>query len=167
MLGRGCNGAGRGCDGAGRRPGPPGALPSAPVVYEFRSEEWVRAARAIRGEYEDRAPASPVALRMNLVVTDLPAGREGRVEAHVDTTAGEVDLELDLLDAPDVTVTVGYDVARDLFVAGDPQAAMAAFLGGRIKVDGDITKLLVLQAAPAEVDPVVPEVIGRLRRITA
>jgi len=134
-------------------------------VHEFLSEAWVEEARRIRGEYEDRAPASPVSLRMNLLVTEVPAG--GRVEAHVDTTSGEVDLELGLLERPDVTVTVGWETARTLFVEGDPQEAMAAFLAGRVKVDGDITKLLLLQTAPTEADPVILEVIGRLRRITA
>lgn len=135
------------------------------MAYAFLSDEWVREARRIREEYDDRAASSPVALRMNLVVTDLPSG-DGRVELHVDTTAGEIDLELGLLEEPDVTVTVEYDTARSVFVEGDPQTAMAAWLGGRMKVDGDITKLLVLQSAPTAVDPVVPEVMERLRAIT-
>ncbi len=35
-----------------------------------------------------------------------------------------------------------YDTARSLFVQGDVQAVLQAFLGGRIKVDGDLSKLL-------------------------
>jgi hypothetical protein len=37
---------------------------------------------------------------------------------------------------------MAYGTARSLFVQGDIQAVMQAFLGGRIKVDGDLSKLL-------------------------
>ena len=37
---------------------------------------------------------------------------------------------------------MGYGTARALFVAGDVQTVMQAFLGGRIRVNGDLSKLL-------------------------
>ena len=37
---------------------------------------------------------------------------------------------------------MGYGTARSLFVAGDVQTVMQAFLGGRVRVDGDLSKLL-------------------------
>ena len=48
-------------------------------------------------------------------------------------------------DAP-TKLTVPYDVAKSLFVKGDPQAAMQAFMSGQIKVEGDMTKLMAMQA---------------------
>lgn len=111
--------------------------------YAFMSDEWMAEARRIREEYADQAPTAPVAVRMNQVITKVPFG-EGRIDAHLDTTGGTLDLELGHLEAPDVTVTVDYDTARSLFVGADPAAAMQAFMSGRIKVDGDITKLLTL-----------------------
>ena len=44
-------------------------------------------------------------------------------------------------------LTVPYDVAKDLFIEGNPSAAMQAFMGGKIKVEGDITKVMALQSA--------------------
>ena len=82
---------------------------------------------------------SPV--RVNLVITDAPFS-DRPIDAHVDTSAGGVAISTGHLPAPDVTVSMGYSTARSLFVAGDVQAVMQAFLGGRIRVDGDLSKLL-------------------------
>lgn len=134
-------------------------------VYPLLSEEWLEAARRVRGDYDESPPTVPLALRVNLVVTDQPDGRPP-VAAHLDTTGEVVDVELDHLDSPDVTVTLEWQTARDLLVEGTPQSALAAFFAGRIKVDGDITKLLGIQAT-GELDPRVLEVFGRLRALTA
>ena len=42
---------------------------------------------------------------------------------------------------------MGYDTAKAILVDGDAQAAMQAFLSGRIKVEGDVTKMIALQTA--------------------
>jgi hypothetical protein len=136
------------------------------VPYPLLSDEWVEAARAIRSEYDDEPIAPPVPVRMNVVITEVPAG-DPRVDAHLDTTGGVIDLDFDPLEDPDVTVTVDWQTTRDLLKEGDLQAAMAAFLGGRIKLDGDITKLLGLQAGGSGFDPRIVEVLLRLRELTA
>ena len=56
-------------------------------------------------------------------------------------------METGHLESPDLTITIGYDTAKAILVDGDAQAAMQAFLGGKIKVDGDITKMIALQTA--------------------
>ncbi len=135
------------------------------MAFPFLSDEWIEEARRIRAEYEDRAPGSPAPLRVNVVVSEVPWG-PGRVEGYLDTSSGVVELELGHLEHPDVTVTLEHATARSLLVGADAQAAMAAFLAGRIRVDGDLTKLVALQAAPGSLDPVVGEVFSRLRAIT-
>jgi putative sterol carrier protein len=77
-------------------------------------------------------------------------------------------METGHLDSPDLTVTLSYDTAKAILVDGDAQAAMQAFLGGRIKVDGDITKMLALQTASAggAADPAAVEMAKRLQDIT-
>ena len=67
---------------------------------------------------------------------------ERPIDAHVDTSSGGVAISTGHLPGPDVTVSMGYGTARALFVAGDVQTVMQAFLGGRIRVDGDLSKLL-------------------------
>jgi len=54
--------------------------------------------------------------------------------------------------------------AKALLVEGDPQAGMQAFMAGKIKVDGDMSKLMALQATPP--DPTSQEIASRIRSIT-
>ncbi len=135
--------------------------------YAFLSDEWVSEAHKIRAEYQGRAPQIPIPVKMNLIVKDVPFG-DGAVQAHLDTTAGELELDVAHLEAPDLTLTVDYATARAILVDGDPQAVMTAFMGGRIKVDGDITKLLALQSAGivGGADPLGSEVAERINAIT-
>jgi hypothetical protein len=135
--------------------------------YPFLSEEWVEEARRIRAEYADRAPKVSVPVRINQIVKGAPFG-SGTVESHLDTSAGEVDFEVGHLESPDLTMTIDYDTAKAIFVQGDSQAAMQAFMSGRIKVDGDMTKLIQLQSAGVvgSADPAAQELAKRLQDIT-
>ncbi len=135
--------------------------------YAFLSDEWVDEARKIRAEFAGQVPAVAMAIRMNQIIKDVPFG-DGVLHAHLDTSTGEFDLETGHLEGPDLTITVDYDTARAILVDGDAQAAMQAFLSGRIKVDGDITKLLALQTAGVigSVDPASMELARRIQDIT-
>lgn len=134
--------------------------------YLFLSDEWVKEARRIRAEHRGDAGAVAVPVRMNQVIQEVPFG-EGVLHAHLDTTSGEYELETGHLEQPDLTITVGYETAKAILVQGDVQAAMQAWLSGRIKVDGDVTKLLLLQqAAAANPDPAAAELARRLQEIT-
>ena len=129
--------------------------------YAFLSDEWVGEAKRIYAESDaDGAMAGTANLapvRVNLVVTDAPFS-PAPIDAHVDTSAGRFDIDVGHVAEPDVTISLGYDTARSLFVQGDVQAVLQAFLGGRIKVDGDLTKLLdprsgIFPASPAAGSP--------------
>jgi len=50
-----------------------------------------------------------------------------------------------LIDGAPTKLTVPYSVARAMFVEGNQQAAMQAFMSGQIKVEGDMTKLMAMQ----------------------
>jgi hypothetical protein len=135
--------------------------------YAFLSDEWVREAQKIRAEYQDRAPEISISVKMNVIVKDAPSAA-GSVHAHVDTSSGRLDLDVDHLDGADLTLTVDTATAKAILIDGDPQAAMSAFMGGRIKVDGDITKLLALQSAGivGGADPLGGEIAARINAIT-
>lgn len=134
------------------------------ATYPFLSDEWVAEARKIREDYEGTGPSVPHLVRMNLVITDVPFG-DGPVDAHVDTSGGSVKLDLGHLDTADLKVTVDYLTAKSILVDGNPQAGMQAFMAGKIKVEGDMAKLMALQAAPP--DPSAQTVAQRLKDITA
>ncbi len=138
------------------------------MAYPFLSDEWEAEARRIRAEYEDRVPAMPFVIRANLIITEVPFG-DGVTHAHIDTSGGGLELEIGHVEGPDVTITLDYPTTRKILVGGDPQAVIAAFFSGRIKVDGDITKLLELQSSGVmggAGDPLVAEVYGRIRAMT-
>jgi hypothetical protein len=139
----------------------------APVgAHPFLSEEWIAEARRIHEEHRGRVQTAPPQIRMNLVVTDVPFG-SGSMDAHVDTLSGELEIDLGHLRDADIALTLGYETAKAILVEQDGQAAMQAFLGGRIKIEGDMTKLLVLQGQLATPDPVAVEVAQRIREITS
>ena len=131
--------------------------------YPFLSDEWIEEVRKVREEYRGRAEPTGDAVRMNQLITDVPFGA-GVMQAHLDTTSGELEMDLGHLDAPDVTLTLDYASARDIFVNQDRDAAMQAFMAGKIKVQGDMTKLLTMLQAPVE--PLAAEVAERIKALT-
>jgi len=131
-------------------------------TYQFLSDGWITEARKIREEY-DSGSTVPHQVRMNLVITEVPFG-DGPIDAHLDTSEGSVRLDLGHLDPADLKVTVDYDTAKSILVEGNPQAGMQAFMQGKIRVEGDMAKLMALQTVPP--DASAQEVAQRLRDIT-
>lgn len=131
--------------------------------HPFLSDEWIAAVKALREEYRGKTQAPGHTVRMNQIITDVPFGG-GVIQSHLDTTDGHFEMELGHLEAPDVTLTLDYATARAVFVEGDHEAAMQAFMGGKIKVQGDMAKLLALLQDP--VDPLGLEVSERMKAIT-
>lgn len=100
---------------------------------------------------------------MNQVVTDVPFG-EGTVNTYLDTSEGEAKMELGELENPDLTVTTDYATAKAITVDGDAQVAMQSFMQGKVKVQGDMSKLMLLQQAPT--DPIQTEIQEKVKEIT-
>ena len=102
---------------------------------------------------------------MNMVITDAPFNDGAEIQAHMDTSGGEMKMDLGHLEGPDLTVTVDYDTAKAIFVEQNPQAGMQAFMAGKIKVQGDMTKLMAMQqTAP---DPAAVELAQKIKDMTA
>jgi putative sterol carrier protein len=132
------------------------------VAYKFLTEEWIEAAKKVREEVGEGAPVAH-SVRMNQVITDVPFG-DGTVNAHMDTSSGQLEMDLGHLENPDLTVTIDYDTAKAIFVEGNPQAGMQAFMAGKIKVQGDMTKLMAMQSGTP--DPKAAEVAAKIKEIT-
>ena len=134
--------------------------------YPFLSDEWIEAATAIYEEYRGRTQPVPQAVRMNMVISSVPFGA-GSVQAHLDTSTGELELGTGHIDGADLTLGVDWSTAKAILIEQNAQAGMQAFLGGKIKlIDGDITKLMAMTAAAASPDPLAQEVAGRIQAIT-
>jgi hypothetical protein len=134
-------------------------------THPFLSDEWIEAARRIRADAEAQGSSPNVdhAVRMNLVVTEVPFGA-GSIDAHLDTSSGLAELDSGHIDPVHMLVTVDYDTARSILVEGNVQVAMQAFMTGKIKVDGDVSKLIELQSSTP--GPGAQNLAQRLRDIT-
>lgn len=104
------------------------------MSFEFLSDDWFTAVDAL--PVPDPAPGTPD-IRVNVVVT-----RNGSDDLALHLAEGSMKRGLD--DAAPTTITVPFDVAKSLFVSRDQAATMQAFMSGRIKVAGDMTKLMMM-----------------------
>jgi len=145
------------------------------MAYVFLTPEWIDGVRAIRDDYADLDPPEGTpSFRANLVVTDVPFGG-GQVLAHADTSSGVTEIELGHVDEAHLRVTLSYDLARTMVVDQKPEAVAMAWIMGKIRVDGDLTKLLpttdpselVAAAREAASDPTTSEIGHRIRALTA
>jgi len=107
------------------------------MPFQFLSDEWLAEVKKIADENPDAAAGAPD-IQLNVVVT---GGPQGDRELHLEkgTFAGG------LIDGAPTKLTVPYSVARAMFVEGNQQAAMQAFMSGQIKVEGDMSKLMAMQ----------------------
>ncbi len=135
------------------------------MSHQFLSEEWMAAAREIREKYKDEAPMITFSIKINQVVTDVPFG-EGTVKSFMDTSSGEMVMDLGELADADATVTTDYATAKAIFVNQDQAAGMQAFMSGKIKVVGDMMKVMGMQTAIPQTD-ITKIVAEEIKNITA
>jgi putative sterol carrier protein len=109
------------------------------VAHEFLSEDWLAAVEGLR----DEAPEPAAAMKDLVISINVVEGPSGDVQVHM--KGGHFERG-PAEDAP-TKLTVPYDVAKAMFIEGNPQAAMQAFMAGKIKVEGDMTKLMAMQSA--------------------
>ena len=110
------------------------------MAQAFLSDGWFDEAEKIRAEIEPEVPEAIQGLVINLLVKDGP---DGDIEAKME--AGRFVKGL-ASDAP-TKLTVPYEIAKKMFIDQDPQASMQAFMSGQIQVEGDMTKIMAMQAA--------------------
>jgi hypothetical protein len=111
------------------------------VPNPFLSDAWLDEVESLR----DEAPEPPAAIKdltLNITVTGGPDG-----DKEVNMTAGQ--FGRGHAEGAPTKVTVPYDVAKSMFIDGNQQAGMQAFMSGQIKVEGDMTKIMAMSAAGA------------------
>ena len=107
------------------------------MSHPFLTEPWFEAVEELRSE-QPETPAALADATINITVTDGP---DGDVDVHL---AGGAFERGHTEDAP-TKLTVPYETAKKLFIEGDQSAAMQAFMSGKVKVEGDMTKVMALQ----------------------
>jgi putative sterol carrier protein len=135
--------------------------------HPFLSDDWLVEARRMGDEYADQLDAGEYLIKMNQVITEVPFG-DGTLHTHIDSSSGTMEIETGHLEAPDVTVTLDYETARSVFIEGNRDAGMQAFMAGKVVVQGDMTKLLLaMQQDQVTPDPRAAELHKRIQEITA
>jgi hypothetical protein len=133
------------------------------VPYEFLSPEWIEAARTLRNEIGDLGPA-PVVVVINLDVNNAPFSTS-TLMAHLNTSSGPLAIDEGHHPSPDLSVVIEWETAKALLIEGNPQAVMSAFMAGKIRVEGDMSKLVALQNVSP--DERAHEAVAKLRALTA
>jgi hypothetical protein len=126
--------------------------------HQFLSDGWFDEAEKIRAEINPAVPELVKDLVINLLVKDGP---DGDIEAKLE--AGR--FVKGLADEAPTKLTVPYEVAKQMFIDQDPQASMQAFMSGQIQVEGDMTKVMAMQAAGPPSDEAV-QVQNRIQKMT-
>ena len=134
------------------------------MAHEFLSDDWMDAVKAIRDKYADTGAEISYKIRMNQVITDAPF-TDDEIRVYMDTTDGTMRMDKGQLDDADLTITTDWETARKLFVDQDQAAGMQAFLAGKVKVTGDITKLVLMNATMP--DETAKAVAAEIKDLTA
>jgi len=127
--------------------------------HVFLSKSWFAEVDKITNEV---APPIPPAIKDLVINFRVKGGPEGDVEARME--GGRL-LPGFGSSAPAI-VNLPFDVARKMMVENDQNAAMQAFMTGQIQVEGDMTRLMAMQAAgPPSAES--QQVAERVRAVTS
>lgn len=113
--------------------------------YPFLSDEWFAAVDQATANFSGEPPQHGD-IMLNVTIKGSPYGDK---DVHMGSREAKPSWGLGHVDGADSTVTLDYDTARQLFIEGDMGAAISAFMGGKIVVQGDMTKLMSLQTSGA------------------
>jgi putative sterol carrier protein len=110
------------------------------VAVQFLTQEWADTlTAALNADEAFRQAAAGQSVTLQQVIT----GRDGDVHYWARLDDGAISLGLGDLEAPDATITQSYETAVGL--AKRETNAVMAFMTGKIKVAGDMGRLMALQ----------------------
>jgi hypothetical protein len=111
--------------------------------YQFLSDEWFAIVEKLVEDHGAEAP-SQVDMVMNVVVTDTPFGPERHL--HIASRKDRGHVGIGHADDGDATVTTDYETAKGIFTSGDPYSVVQAFMNGKVRIQGDLAKVMAAQA---------------------
>jgi putative sterol carrier protein len=120
------------------------------MAVKFLSEDWAREVTSLVRQFEPLTKAiKGQNFAIQQVVTDVPD--RGEVKWFARSVDGVPESALGEVENPDATITQTYDIA----VALDKQELnpQAAFMQGKIKITGNLMKLMQLQGFISQVGP--------------
>jgi putative sterol carrier protein len=112
-------------------------------MSKFLSEEWAQEASAALNSHDGFKNAIGAAdLGIQFNTSDTP---DGEVDYYLSTSGGVATLAIGTLEGADVTVKQNYDTAAA--IAKGELNTQTAFMTGKLKVSGNLAKLMMHQIA--------------------
>ena len=112
-------------------------------MSKFLTEEWANDVTAALGAHEGFKNAmGPDQMGIQFVTDDGP---DGEVSYYLASDSGLSRMALGTLDNPDVTVNQSYETASA--ISKGELNTQTAFMTGKLKVSGNLAKLMMKQAA--------------------
>jgi putative sterol carrier protein len=112
-------------------------------VSKFLSDEWAADVTAALNSHEGfKNAVGDAELGIQFSTSDAP---DGDVDYYLQTGGGNATLALGTLDGADVTVSQGYDTATA--ISKGELNTQSAFMTGKLKVSGNLAKLMMHQGA--------------------
>lgn len=113
------------------------------MSIKFLSPDWATTVQdALNSDPGFRGAIGNADLGLQFHVTDTP---DGDVAYYLKSTGGETELSLGEVENADVTLGQTYDTAAA--IAKGDMNAQAAFMTGKLKVSGNLAKLMMHQSA--------------------
>ena len=107
--------------------------------HPFLSDSWFSEVDKLREAANIEVPAALKDLVINVHVTGAPGG-------DVEARMADGGLLQGFADGAPTKLKIPFDVAKKMIVESDQSAAMQAFMSGQIQVEGDMSKLMSMQA---------------------
>ena len=113
------------------------------MAVKFLSEEWAQAVtEALNSSDDFKRAAGSQTVKLQQVVTDSPDGGEARYYFNLDNGSAQVGLG-EISDA-EATLTQNYETAAA--IAKEELNPTNAFMQGKLKISGNMMKLMQLQS---------------------
>jgi putative sterol carrier protein len=112
-------------------------------VSKFLTEEWAQdVTRALNNHEGFKNAIGAAELGIQFAVEEAP---DGEVDYYLKSSGGSTNLAVGTLDDPDVTVRQSYDTA--VAISQGELNTQTAFMTGKLKVSGNLAKLMMHQSA--------------------
>jgi len=113
------------------------------MSVKFLSEDWLNAVnQTLAGDAGYQSATSSTDITLQFVVSDAP---DGDVEYSVTAASGTTTFAGGTLEGADATIRNDYETAKAIS-SGDLNT-QAAFISGKLKVEGNLAKIMMNQSA--------------------
>jgi putative sterol carrier protein len=122
------------------------------VAVKFLSEEWAQEVKSLLQNNEQlKSSAGSMTAKIQQVVTTP----DGEVRYWFTLEGGNVDLGMGDIENPDATISQDYDTAAAL--SKNELTGTAAYMSGKLRVSGDLMKLMQLQGVLGQLPQALKE----------